>query len=221
MSAPEADLVAGFLARVRDGDTAYDGTLCMEWQAGRRGRYAEFADGTPGGVSAHRWAYEHFVGPIADGLVLDHLCRNTSCVNPRHLEPVTQQENVLRGSAPAAINAAKSHCVNGHEFTAENTYLRPNGWRICRICRALADRKRRNGSAPAVSSEDALRSRSGSINSTGSGSLPGPSVSSDPVGSLHTRRSLRALGRVVALAQESEQFTSTAPTSVGLLSQPH
>lgn len=83
----------------------------------------------------HRLAYEALVEPIPDGLVLDHLCRRTSCFNPDHLEPVTQQVNVLRGEGSPAAYAARTHCDNGHEFTAANTYQRRNGnGRHCRTC---------------------------------------------------------------------------------------
>ena len=64
---------------------------------------------------AHRWAYEHYVGPIPEGLQIDHLCRNRACVNPSHLEPVTARENTRRAMRP--------QCVNGHPFTADNTYM--------------------------------------------------------------------------------------------------
>ena len=87
---------------------------------------------------AHRVAYEALVGEIPEGLHLDHLCHTRECVNPAHLEPVTCQENLLRGETVNARNAAKTECVNGHPFTPENTYLRPAGARsprrMCREC---------------------------------------------------------------------------------------
>jgi hypothetical protein len=90
---------------------------------------------------AHRWAYEQFVGPIPEGMPLDHLCRNRSCVNPDHLEPVTQRENQTRSPLTiAAQNLAKTHCPLGHPYNEENTYLYRGG-RRCRACRRTACRR--------------------------------------------------------------------------------
>ena len=81
----------------------------------------------------HIIAYEVFVGPVPQGLVLDHLCRERSCCNPRHLEAVTPRVNILRGVSTSARNAAKTHCKHGHEFTPENT-RRVRGGRHCVTC---------------------------------------------------------------------------------------
>ena len=94
---------------------------------------------------AHRVSLTVARGPIPDGLEVDHLCRNTSCVNPDHLEAVTQRENIRRAPlSPATLNAAKTHCVNGHEFTASNTRVDPNRGRICRACQREATARYRS-----------------------------------------------------------------------------
>lgn len=89
---------------------------------------------------AHRVSYEMFVADIPDGLVMDHLCRNRSCVNPTHLEPVTVQENTLRGSGITANNALKTHCPSGHEYSADNLVICV-GRRVCRRCRSARNQR--------------------------------------------------------------------------------
>lgn len=93
-------------------------------------------------VLAHRVAYQWANGPIPVGLTLDHLCRTPRCVRPSHLEAVTQGENTLRGTSPMAMNARKTHCLRGHEFTPENTYTW-NGGRECRACNRIRDARRK------------------------------------------------------------------------------
>jgi hypothetical protein len=93
-------------------------------------------------VYAHRVAYELLVGPIRDGLQIDHLCRVRHCVNPEHLEPVTQRDNLARGEGPTAINARKSHCPKGHPFEG-NTYYDRQGHRRCAECHRAWMRTRR------------------------------------------------------------------------------
>lgn len=85
---------------------------------------------------AHRVVYKLLAGEIPDGLQLDHLCRVRRCVNPSHLEPVTNRENAIRGVGWAGQHARKTHCVNGHEFSPENTYVwaRDPRRRYCRAC---------------------------------------------------------------------------------------
>lgn len=83
---------------------------------------------------AHRVAYMLTVGPIPDGMTLDHLCRTTLCVRPDHLDPVTHRTNVLRGEAPSAANALKTHCPKGHAYDEANTYIQATGGRMCKTC---------------------------------------------------------------------------------------
>lgn len=83
---------------------------------------------------AYRVSYELLVGPIPPGLDIDHLCRTPACVNPEHLEAVTHRENVARSRHPVGVALRTNRCVNGHEFTPENTRIRRNGSRTCIEC---------------------------------------------------------------------------------------
>lgn len=115
-------------------------TGCWEWRGAKNelgyGVITIVKDGMRHTMRAHRISWSHIRGPIPQGLVLDHLCRNPSCINPDHLEPVPQALNVQRGRA-GHHNKAKTHCVNGHEFTPENTKFLPGrDQRQCRACGA-------------------------------------------------------------------------------------
>lgn len=112
---------------------------CWEWTAGLFSNgYGQFwSSGRI--VGAHRWAYEALVGPIPEGLELDHLCRNIKCVNPTHLEPVTSKENTLRGEGPTAQNAKKQACTKcGSPYVAVGVKTQV---RICRKCSAANTRR--------------------------------------------------------------------------------
>lgn len=116
---------------------------CWEWLGYiTKAGYGQFGRN----MIAHRLAYELEVGEIPAGLQIDHLCRNRSCVNPDHLEPVTGRENTRRGESFSARLAAQTHCKRGHVFTPENTYVPPagsNGLRRCRECVRQWKRQRR------------------------------------------------------------------------------
>lgn len=107
---------------------------CWLWTAGiNKWGYSKFkVDGRT--RAGHRWSYEEFVGPIPEGLQIDHLCRVRRCVNPEHLEAVTCRENILRGETFQAENAAKTHCPKGHPYEDGNI-LWYKGTRSCRICK--------------------------------------------------------------------------------------
>lgn len=119
-----------------------DPSGCWIWKGTMgHGGYGIFRMGGQGAsyLRAHRVVYEEVAGPIPDGLVLDHLCRVRHCVNPGHLEPVTQEENVLRSpESPSAVNSRKTHCKHGHPYSGDNLYVTPRGERQCRICVAAA-----------------------------------------------------------------------------------
>jgi len=111
----------------------------MNWTGSHHPLGYGYFHGDNGMMPAYRWAYEYCMGPIPEGLSLDHLCRNPRCVNPDHLEPVTHRENVLRGNSPMARNARKEVCHRGHRFD----YRNKRGERICKECKRIDTRNYR------------------------------------------------------------------------------
>lgn len=134
-----------FWAKVdRRGETG-----CWEWTAAKdRHGYGVIGRGTreEGVARAHRVSYELNVGPIPEGLVIDHLCRNRGCVNPAHLEVVSLGENTARGESHARLRDvmdARTHCKHGHEFTEQNTRRDARtGGKRCRECARIEGRER-------------------------------------------------------------------------------
>lgn len=110
---------------------------CWEWKGHiNRNGYGTFYFAHSRTRMAHRLAYELVLGPIPEGMVLDHICRKRNCVNPKHLQPVTNLENIDRGSIRAS---QRTHCSHGHPFDDNNTIIRRDGkgWsrgRLCRTC---------------------------------------------------------------------------------------
>jgi hypothetical protein len=113
-------------------------TQCWNWTGGiTGGGYGAFwFQGRT--LAAHRFSYALDGKMLNPELVLDHLCRNTRCVNPAHLDQVTQRENTLRGDMIESQHrrkGKKTHCPHGHAFSPENTIVRKLGERVCRICK--------------------------------------------------------------------------------------
>lgn len=136
-------LVDRLMARV-EFDTAAG---CWLWTGTlSHNGYARFKPSGQTSKPVHRLTYELVCQAVPAGLQLDHKCRVRCCVNPEHLEPVTRLENIARGNAPHMVNARKTHCKHGHEFTPENTGRHAKrGSRYCKTClRAHAARYARS-----------------------------------------------------------------------------
>jgi hypothetical protein len=127
-------LIDRVFARVSEGPAG-----CWLWSGATSKGYGVIGDGKYKVRATHRVVWEALVGPIPDGMELDHLCRVRNCCNPDHLEPVPPVENQRRG----LVNQYKrrSHCSLGHEYTPENTYTSPTGTRYCRICKRRRNRE--------------------------------------------------------------------------------
>lgn len=98
--------------------------------------YGAFWGGLDGPRTAHRWAWLLYRGLVPHGMVLDHLCRVRSCVNPDHLRVVTPTQNTLENSVSfSATNRAKTHCKRGHLLEGPALRIRRNGARVCVLCR--------------------------------------------------------------------------------------
>lgn len=129
-----------FLERVKKGTNG-----CWNWLGFiNSGGYGKFFLGKKN-YQAHRYSYARYIGNIPKGMVIDHLCRKRSCVNPEHLEVVTLKENALRGIGPSAINSRKTKCIQGHPLKGDNLFIRKSKdntiYRICRECRRRYNRE--------------------------------------------------------------------------------
>ena len=128
----------------------YAGGECWDFCGGRSGGgYGQIATDKVKHY-VHTLVYTMLVGPVPEGMELDHLCRRRSCCNPAHLEPVTHRENMRRG-----FWARKEACPHGHPYDDENTFVRKEGYRHCRECNRLRNaRKRKEGTAPIIPGRD-------------------------------------------------------------------
>jgi hypothetical protein len=115
-------------------------TFCWEWTAALDPNGYSVHKNYGRKISGHRFAFLAFVGPIPADRQIDHVCRNKRCVNPAHLDCVTAQENTLRADGPSSRNAARTRCIHGHAFSLLNTYITPDGRRMCRECQRARTR---------------------------------------------------------------------------------
>lgn len=125
-------------------DISYNGTRCWEWKDRPDSHgYGQIRIGNKMRL-VYQITYRLVKGPLPEGEEIDHLCRNTLCVNPDHLQSVTHRENVLRGISPHAKNAKKIFCKNGHPLWGDNARPFPSrpGHRVCRAC--ISERNKRS-----------------------------------------------------------------------------
>ena len=133
------------LLRIFEKCIAGDRQGCLIWTGARSGYeqnygcvFIEYST-----KLVHKYVYEQLIGPVPDGLELDHIvCDNSLCVMPFHMKPVTCRDNVLRSNNPCAINARKIHCPYGHMYDEYNTYIRPSrpNNRECKICLTIRNK---------------------------------------------------------------------------------
>lgn len=144
MSSHPSSVLRRFWGHVRK-----DPDGCWVWVSTLYDGYGRFRIDRRNRVYAHVFSYEIEYGMVPADRVVDHTCRNRACVNPEHLEAVSQYVNTLRGESPPARNARKRHCVHGHEFTEANTIWK-NGRRNCRTCKKTrqAHLKKKVSAAP-------------------------------------------------------------------------
>ncbi len=127
----------------------YEDIPCWEWTAYKmKSGYGTFHLPEYGETCAHRASYILHKGLIPETFEIDHLCKNTSCVCPEHLEAVTRRENLFRSDCPSALNKRKETCKHGHIFNEENTLFDKNGNRSCRTCNNIKERRKRKNLSP-------------------------------------------------------------------------
>lgn len=133
-------------ARVFDRLSIGGSRACWEWRGTISGSGYGVVRNEPGrspqNILVHRFVYALTRGPIPDDKQIDHLCRNTKCANPAHVDLVTSRENTLRGVGPTAQNARKTHCKRGHLFDDDNTQITTKG-RHCKKCARIEQNDRR------------------------------------------------------------------------------
>lgn len=146
------DLATRVQMRVSIEDRGHDTPCWISDRAAQRNGYTKIGLGGKTYLT-HRVSYEAHIGPIPDGMQLDHLCRQRACCNPDHLEPVTCRENLVRGVTIIAAQVSATHCLKGHPFDATNTRMTNLGKRVCRTCdraRASQYRERRQSRTAAT-----------------------------------------------------------------------
>lgn len=135
MSWNRIDPLVRLLSRIEiDGETG-----CWVWQGSASKGYGGF-NAYGQFTLTHRFAYEALVGPIPDGLEVDHLCRNSLCANPDHLEPVTPQENKRRAMEARRL-VLSTTCGRGHLLEGANVRIDKRGVRICKACKLMRQRR--------------------------------------------------------------------------------